>query len=326
MNFIIDPIQYYRRSDDRELFWQDRWQVASFIRNFEYDQIIVGTSMTQNFSLKFIQKLFHTFPIKLSIAGSTILEQTKVIQTAIQTGKVKSIIWGFDQGYLNYEEGKWPNEFPLDLYQQGVRGAMYYLWNWDITHRSLKYLLPKRLKRLSTHLEVYNVWHDQYVFSKSIVLNQYLQSQKRIQLKSSPRDIADLNSQFHLKCRNFNNDVVEVIRRHPHVKFLIFLPPYSLANYKLVYENTPESYNEYLKMRQYIFEKLCSLANVEIYDFETDIQVIAELNNYKDLTHYSKYINEYIALAIKQKRNIVNKSNINYYQKLFRSLPHENFK
>jgi hypothetical protein len=53
--------------------------------------------------------------------------------------------------------------------------------------------------------------------------------------------------------------------------------------------------------------------------------VVVNLNNYKELTHYSQYINEYIVESIKQKKNIVTKNNINYYQKLFRNLPHKNF-
>ena len=61
------------------------------------------------------------------------------------------------------------------------------------------------------------------------------------------------------------------------------------------------------------------------YDFETDLNIVADLNNYKDLTHYSKAINDQIIFSIRDNQNRVSVEDIQEQNKKFIKLPLQAF-
>ena len=52
--------------------------------------------------------------------------------------------------------------------------------------------------------------------------------------------------------------------------------------------------NTILKFKEYMFNKLITLENVSLYDFQIAKEITHNLNNYKDLTHYSQNISFWI--------------------------------
>jgi hypothetical protein len=238
INYIFDPLQYYRFSENKPLDDNDRWQVAAFIRNFPFDQVILGSSMTQNFSLDLTKNALDTHPIRLSISGLPIQEQIIVLNTAINTGKVKSVIWGFDRFYLEYEKGQFQSSFPIDLYKQNLKGHLSYLLNMH-SLSSIRSLLTDKIKgRIrNSELESYNSWHDKSVFSKNNVMKLYSETENQEIIPSNqPLSESKIKLEYFKKLKqkieNFDRDVLSVIAKNPQIQFHIFYPPYSLAYQK----------------------------------------------------------------------------------------------
>lgn len=317
INFIVDPIQLYRRSEKMRLWGDSRWQNAGFIKNFDYNLVVIGTSMVQNFSPEFIKKSMHYNPMILSLAGSKIIEQGIVLETALKTKKVKAVIWGIDQCYLHYKPHSIPPSFPIHLYGNGLRGDIQYLVNFDVFFEAAWFLFKKIIGRNNINpddysLEKYGHWHEQSTFSKDIILKEYHASLKPKPLKQDTQNTQPANHQE----TNLLNDVFSIIKQYPDVQFYIFLPPYSLANYKLGATNN--NFESHLKTREIVVRKLTSLANVSIYDFETDLSITGNLDNYKDLTHYSQHINNDIIFKIKSNINRITVDNIQEKNDAFR--------
>jgi hypothetical protein len=318
VNFMVDPIQLYRRSEKMRLWGDPRWQNAGFIKNFDYNLVVIGTSMVQNFSPAFIKKSMHYDPMILSLSGSTIIEQRIVLETALKTKKVKAVIWGIDLCYLNYKPHSIPPSFPIHLYGNSLRGAIQYLVNFDVFLEAALSSFNKIMGRNNINpddysLEKYDHWHEQARFSKEIILKQYHAHLKPNPLKQDTQKTDSINYQE----TNLLNDVVSIIKQYPDVQFYIFLPPYSLACYKLE-ANCNTSFESHLKIRKIMVGKLTSLPNVSIYDFETDLSITGNLDNYKDLTHYSQHINNDIILKMKNNVNRVTPDNIQEKNNAFR--------
>lgn len=327
-NYSVDPYQYYRYSPAKNLQGDDRWQVAGFVKNFPYNQIILGTSMTQNFSLGQIKSLLKTNPIRLSLAGATIQEQATVLKAAIATKKVQSVIWGFDKDYLYYQKNVYPNSFPQHIYAGGYKAHMQYLLNGHVLKQSIRTcrrtILKTEVKKMT--LENYNVWFREYIFSKEALLKQFEQGlngkpYKPIRLTHS--DIESIVADEE-PINNFKSDILPIIQNNPNIHFIIFFPPYSLAQHKLSVMSK-ESKIKKLKLRDYLMQALSQCANVTLYDFETFLPIISNLNYYKDLTHYSEKINYFMIESFLTDICKVTKNNINYYQKQFLNLDQASF-
>lgn len=331
LNYIYDPLLYYHYSAKRQLNNNDRLQVAGILRSFDYNQIILGTSMTQNFSAKLIHDVMGTKAVRLSIAGCTIQEQAIVLQAALNQKKLKSVIWGIDRCYLNYKRGSLQPSFPVNLYQQNLFSHLHYLLNINITHASIKGLNPwRKLKLSAADIDKYNVWDKEYVFSKALILKLYNEAVKNAPDKVIPLQKTDfsedkLKETVSVQIDNFNQDVLRIISENPEIHFDIFFPPYSLAQYKSTYLTNPLSFSAEAYLRHYIYKNLMNLPNVSIHDFEVNLEIVANLDNYKDLVHYSKDINALIIHKMKSKSNLLTADKLQANHEAFLKLPSQSF-
>ena len=88
INYIVDPFQQYRVKTFYPISFDikdQRYKNAGLSKNFEYDSLILGTSMTENFVIdKTEESLNFNKLIKLSISGGSAREQSTVLKTAIE--------------------------------------------------------------------------------------------------------------------------------------------------------------------------------------------------------------------------------------------------
>lgn len=315
-NLAVDPLQYYRRNTTYPLYGNDRWQVASFIYNFSFDTAIVGTSLTQNFSLCNIKEKLGGTAIKLSIAGAMIPEQLLVIDSAIKSGKLKKVIWGIDRSYF-YSRKDVKDSMPVFLYERRMDAHIKYLANLDILAHSLRILFGKTPTDPQKALETYNCWWETAVFSKNIILKLY---ETTLTEKRKGSD-----SRYNKREELFSN-ILTMVHMHPEIEFIFFFPPYSLAHHKKEYHIDQVGYYEDMKFRKSILEELTKIKNVKIFDFETDLHIVANLDNYKDLHHYSNHVNAYMINCISKHKQLITQENITSSQRNFCNLPHQEFK
>jgi len=110
---------------------------------------------------------------------------------------------------------------------------------------------------------------------------------------------------------NFDKYIFKHIKDNPEKKFTIFFPPYSILAYK--YFQKEEVFNNLMSLKGYIFIKLLKLNNVKIFDFQIANKITFDLNNYKDVTHYSEDINNWMVKQMKEKNYLVSKGNYKVY-------------
>lgn len=315
-NLLIDPLQYYRRNTSYPLYGNDRWQVASFIYNFSFDTAIIGTSLTQNFSLSNIKEKLGGTPIKLSIAGAIIPEQILVLDSAIKSGKLKKVIWGIDRSYF-YSSKDASGSMPVFLYHRHLDAHIRYLANLDILSQSLRILFEKSPRNSEETLESYNSWWERTIFSKNITLKLY---------KEALTEKRERSESIYGTGRELFSKILATTRNHPEIEFIFFFPPYSLAQHKKEYQIDRTGFYEDVKFRKYMLEELTQIKNVRIFDFETDLEIISDLDNYKDLHHYRKEVNDYMVNCISEQKQLVTQENINVSQRDFHNLPYQEFK
>jgi len=308
LNYAVDPLQFYRKAWYPASFsTQQRYQNPGLAKHYDYDTIIVGTSMTENFLPGYVNEKLGGKTLKLSMSGATSKEQYLIAKMAIETGRVKRVIWGIDYFALRGAPDRVRDEygpFPHHFYDQNPFNDIKYLLNLDTTLDTLDALQAATgLKpRENPSLERLNTW-THYTFSKKAVLAEWNK------VRSGSAVVPDEYEWDNIR-QNLNQNVISLIQSHPEIQFLLYYPPYSILQHRFFYEKSPALFENELMTKRYLFEQVGDLRHVKLYDFQQEQSITFNLDNYKDLAHHSAAINETIIDSIAADRFLVREQNL----------------
>lgn len=312
-NYIIDPYQQYRIATFYKLPYENEKELnAGLAKNFDYDSVLIGTSMMQNFNINDLKQILgYEKPIKLTIAGSSAYEQYIVLNTAFRHQNIKNVLIGLDflsyYGDIHrYKHGA--SSFPTYLYDENIVNDYQYLvssdtlgrvfeiftkqekddWIYDFTKM---YEWRSRTKDKNILSALKNKWKDRKNFD-----NEATNSEKKIDCMQ----------------KNFDYNIKPFIEKNPHVNFTLFFPPYSILAYK-TYEERGQL-KDFMQFKLHVLHSTQNQKNVKIFDFQNADEISYNLHNYYDLYHYNKLISQWILEQIKKNNYFI--YDINGYQKL----------
>ena len=307
LTIYVDPFCHYHAPLGKMKLIQEKeaYQNVGIARNCEYDAILTGSSMTENFKASQFDKLFECNTVKLPFAGGMIENYKILFNEAFRNNKIKikKIFYGCDiYAYIIDCNEETSNKIPEYLYDDNVITDVEYLFNKEVLN---KYVI-KRLKMIETNNFpdndlAYN-WNENFIFSKEAALTQY--KRPNILSKSS-ENFYDENVKNNLK------KIETFLSEHPDIEFNIFYPPYSILYY--------DSYNREGKLealinaQELLTSKLLEHKNVKLSSFINEIDIVCNLDNYKDYSHYCEKVNEYIVEEMKNGGKILTKENYKEY-------------
>ncbi len=331
--FIVDPMQIYHDQvtlKKVKYFKEQRYQNIGLVNKFlkrsnkNYNTLIVGTSMSENsLSSKYEEFLNNEDKVlKLAMSGGKPLEQFRVLEKALQTGKIKRVIWDVHWYYLleNMSQKDKNHDFPEKMYSDNIfEQGFYYLFNNDYTKHSILILTGKgNRSKWTENLDKLNYTYDYWVKHKYFEkftnekniqkLNQEIKKNKRI----IPR-YEELEKEFNnINYKNIDEYILPALKENKNIQFNIFFPPYSTFFYKTTkYTNVLK----YIYARKYLVNKTRNLKNVTIFGFDNDYLIVNNINNYKDYGHYRSNINNMIMKSTIDKKYILDINNTNHYIK-----------
>lgn len=291
-NYIIDPFQHFRKASFYKPFFKNvRFLNTGVARHFPYDTVILGTSMVQNFKPSYIREKLGFDSIKLAIAGGSAYEERLTLDVALRTGKVRNVIFGLDVFSFAGEPERFSNGeagMPLYLYDSNRLNDVNYLLSLD-TLQFYKYLVRANLGKPSdkTNVEHLGTWATEKDsrFSKAAVLEDWERARFNKKLE---RDDFELKKMV----RSFERNFLDIVQENKDIEFYVFYPPYSALVWADSYrKGTLEAI---LAFKKRVFELTQDLPNVKLYDFQAHEEITFDLDNYKDLSHYSPEINDFI--------------------------------
>lgn len=137
ITIYIDPLFHYHKPLEKYKYPinNERYQNDGITKNFEYESIITGTSMTENFKKSEADKIFGSDFIKVPFAGGHYKEINDNLKRAYNSGKnIKYIIRCLDYSHLvegkdTYREDI---EYPFYLYNSNLFDDVNYVLNKSI--------------------------------------------------------------------------------------------------------------------------------------------------------------------------------------------------
>lgn len=303
--FVIwaDPYQYFHPSS---LFRINmRYMVPGMIKHADYQVIVVGDSMTENFLPSHIEDIMGRPGANLALSGATLHEQATVVQTAIRTGKVKQVIWGLRTTSATGEVDRFRKgrAFPLYLYDANPFNDWRYLYNLDMLKLSVsKTMTPK--PQVPQHPDYVNSWF--WGKAKQPGRDKIL---ARYQRPATSTDFVPPHYRLEKLTASFDYNLLGAVRANPQVEFIVFMPPYSVLyqlNEKLA---RPARFDTVVRFYRHVFDRLSGEPNVRLYYFDVDPRITHNLDNYKDTSHYWLNINDLMLRAFAANRYRVTPEN-----------------
>ncbi len=317
LDAYVDPFFQYHKPYTDKYFYSlsnQRSQNPGIIKKFDYDAIITGTSMTENFKTSEMNQLFNTKAIKVPFDGGTFKEINDAIKLAIQKNpKVKIVVRSIDETMIIQEKNAIRTDlgtYPTYLYDENKINDIKYLLNRDVFWgRTYPMLLDTTGEDFNTGITTFDEYSNcMYAypdFGVDIVCPDGV-----IAPNSAKQELltAELKTMI---MENIKQNVTSLASENPDITFFYFLTPYSaiywrdLLNNGLLYRQ--------VEAERIAIEEMLKCSNIKLYSFNTQYNITANIDNYRDSAHYGEWVNSYILQCMKEDKCRITKDNYEEY-------------
>lgn len=305
---IIDPYFHYHKPLPflQYKIYNERYQNDGIIKHFDYDAIITGTSMSQNFKTSELNSLFDVNSVKVCFSGATFREINNCLVTATKYNpNIKMIVRSIDISYLNFEPDRMKYEdsyYPNYLYDSNIFNDYMYYFNKDVILDSLNNIKHTIRGHKTTTFDEYSNWNKKASFGN--VLEVYNRPEK-VSMRKLKDELLDREK------RNVTENVTNLAKEHPEIQFYLFFPPYSIYYWDRV--NQLGLIQNQLTYYEYAAELMFEFDNIHLFSFHTLYDIIGDQNNYRDESHYHEDINSQILVWMKEGKYELTKENYKQY-------------
>lgn len=298
LQIIVDPYFHYHKPITKYRLNDERYINDGIARHFDYNAIITGNSLCQNFSTSQYDELFGTNSVKLPYSGAGYKEIWESLGRALEYNDgVKEVVVCMDLQDLD-RDADWERYEgnPTYLYDDNILNDIKYIFNKDAIYRGTLYNLIWTVKgHESTSMDEYSSWERE---TGPEVACSYLKPVTDDMVADSW--IFDEEDRTR-EANNLTQNVIRVIEAHPNVKFRLIIPPSSIARWCEYYERGEVQYR--IDSLEYAISVLLQYENVEIYAFDDAFDITTDLNKYSDTIHYDSDTNEWIICEVYNNRH-----------------------
>jgi hypothetical protein len=306
LTFVVDPLQLFRPARlFAAMYSQDsRLQDAGLIRSQEFDTVFMGTSLAIHFRQSDLDRVLGVHSLKLSLNGSTSVEQSFVLAAALERHP-KRVLWEMDDWIFQDAPDIDSNtHLPANLYRRNARGFAEYLFSGSMARESAWILarsiplIEKPVAWLTTgvlfkfpipRVDDINVLRPGFDVAGTYNAKKAMAAFRHITDPARSAYLAG-GADYDMRVRNFERDAVELVAAHPDVTFEIYFPPYSILQWVAMRDASPRTFEQVYNFTAYVSRRLTSFPNVRLYDFREAKDVTHDLNNYADVIHHSPTI------------------------------------
>lgn len=309
----IDPFLHYHApiGDFQYPLKDERYQNDGILRNFEYDAIITGTSMSQNFKTSEFDRLWGASAVKVCYSGASFKEVDENVQRALSyQHDVEYVLRSLDSNRLNYDADEDEYEgYPIYLYDENVFNDVYYLWNKEVIPKTIAVINYTRSGHLTPTWDEYGSWSSYKVFGKEEVFRTWSQFEEQ-------EEEYFLQQEDYDRIReNVQKNILQTALENEDVTFYLFFPPYSICYWDTLVRT--KQLNAQLGAEQFVVELLLEADNIHIFAFSDRVDMISNLDNYTDALHYGDWINSDILEWIYEGEGELTKDNyVIYFEQL----------
>ncbi len=308
---VVDPFFHFHGPLEGLAYTIDneRYQNDGISRHFDYDSVLTGTSMIENIKPSFLNELFGGTFVKIPYGGGMYKEVDEALRRAFgYNPDIKTVIRGIDKDFLLSGKDDWnlTAAQPAYLWDRNPFNDLEYVWNKDIILGYASSAVKDALTGKETmSLDEYMHWAPDMEWGKEAAL-------RNVYYRPAMEDKPFTEEDYQRLMENLDQNILQTIKAHPDVTFYLFSPPVSIAywNYEVTGKGELERYLTALRI---LADELLECENVRYYGFDTQYDIICDLDNFMDDVHYSEEIGDWIMTCMAKGEYLLTKENVDDY-------------
>ena len=290
--YAIDPFLQFRAKDNTYLL--RGWFVDSgLVRNYDYDTLIIGSSMVQNFDMELWREKLGGKPLHIGMGAISAREISELVNIAYDSHKADKYYICVDQYLFSTESDN--THFPAHLLRTDLLSRLRYLLSYevwfryipvDIVYRILDLLhveLPEKYENKKS-IDKLGDWRLDFppgTVGREAVLRYYSKGQYSV----SAVNTENLSERMKKRIDHFLDTFSYVRGEH-----VFFFPPYSSLFWC---DAQSEGYYSFYQSVKGYFAEQAMQRGAAVYDFQ-GADCTLDLDNYRDTSHFLPVVSDWI--------------------------------
>lgn len=295
ITYIVDPYFHYHEPLNGISYrlYEQRYINDGISRHFDYNAVITGNSLSENFKTSELDSLFDSKSIKLPYSGAGYNELWDSLdRTLSYNSSVEKVFVVVDTGdILRDKDYTRYTDYPEYLYDDIIWNDSMYLWNKDTFYRGTLYNLLMSIRGMeSTTFDEYSAKEEETGADIVIpLMGEIPNSEDAVSWGYGEDDEQRVID-------NINTNILGVTQKYPEITFYLLYPPPSIARWGQYY--TWGDLNCRLESCKTATGLLLQQENIRLYSFQDDFELACDLDNYTDTIHYTPEIASYMLSMI----------------------------
>lgn len=284
---LFDPFyQYHKPLPGLKAVLTDKeYQCVGTLRNFDYNALIVGSSVCENYNNGWFDQGFDCRTIKAIRSYGATADLKTLLDIAYEEHSLDYVFYNIDPSSLSADAEPTfvSTGCPMYLYDKNHWNDYPYVLNKDVLMEKLPYMLAYSYIGDYDEGDSYN-WAQWKYFGADLATGMYARKPTIAQMQPENMNEEVLAENIAL--------LTELVETHPETSFKFFFSPYSMLWWDNAYRTGEQDaviYNE-----KQAVKTLLAYENVEIYYYQDAREIITNLDNYMDMIHFSKDINYWV--------------------------------
>ena len=306
--FCVDPFFHYRAPKTEEYYYplnNERSQNNGILKRFEYDALITGTSMTQNFRPSEMDQLFGVHAIKVPFALASLKEINDNIAVALENNpELKVVIRAVESSFLTQDKDKMTSiNYPTYLYDKNPFNDINYLLNGDVIFNRVLPMIADR-KRDGfvpgiTPFDDYSTWQNPCGVNEA--------TYDGIVIKEAGNPVHLTEDEKTTVKDNVQQNIIDLAIQYPQVVFNYYFPPFSAV--WMQFRVDDGTLYKTIEAEKIAAEMMLQCPNIQMFFFDNKTDIITDMNNYSDSHHYAPWINSMILKWISENEGRLTEDN-----------------
>lgn len=298
--YIFDPFQLYHKPIFRKTIFNSNmhYQAAGIINNYDFDSIILGSSILVNTSSNETSRKLGNQWINLSVSGGSFKERIDILEYAIYKKNIKTVIFSLEPWYLN--DKNLNNRYAYLYDNNPFNDFQTYI---DESFIACMFITKICLKG-ENNIDRPSQWITQpWVQQLLGGFPSWIKNSNRPDIHTILKQIQNFQQYPQKQEFKFPTSLIKVMQENPNIHFILIIPPFSTLYYKLNNFSLQKAIAQLLQHH---------LSNVKIYGFD-NTEFPSNLVHYIDLVHYDEKVNSFMLDAIKNDTHRITLKNIDSY-------------
>ncbi|MCR5670262.1 MAG: SGNH/GDSL hydrolase family protein [Butyrivibrio sp.] len=282
--YTFDPFYHYHKPwlGMKAVLNDKEYQCIGTLRHFDYDALLVGSSVMENNDNSWYDEAYGVKSIKAIRSYGATADLCYLMDEAFKDHDIKMVFYNIDPSSLSadaqttYES----TGCPMYLYDHDPFNDVKYLFNKDVIFEKIPYEVANSFMGDYNENLSYN-WAKWKEFGPHMALGLYYRPINVEPMKEETAFQEELEKNIAL--------LTAQVEAHPDTQFMFFYPAYSMLWWDGIVRYGER--DAYIYCEKAMTKALLQYDNVRIFCFQNEREVTTNLDYYMDSIHFSPEIN-----------------------------------